>query len=41
MIKCVVNEDYFDIAKLLIRNNIPIIQEYDFEKDSTTKRIDI
>ena len=41
MIKCMVKEDYFDVAKLLIHNNIPIIQEYDFEKDKTTPNIDI
>jgi hypothetical protein len=26
MIKCKVREDYFDVTKLLIENNIPIIQ---------------
>jgi hypothetical protein len=41
MIKCMVKEDYFDVAKLLIQNNVPIIQEYDFLKDQTTKNIDI
>lgn len=29
------------MAKLLISNNIPIIQEYDFEKDEVTRNIDI
>jgi hypothetical protein len=26
LIKCRVKEDYFDVTKLLIQNNIPIIQ---------------
>jgi hypothetical protein len=33
MIKCRVKEDYFDVTKLLIESNIPIIQEYDFIDD--------
>lgn len=41
MIKCMVKEDYFDVAKLLIQSNIPIVQEYDFEQDQTTKNINI
>jgi hypothetical protein len=36
-----VKDDYFDVAKLLIQNNIPIIQEYDFEKDQITRNINI
>ena len=30
MIQCKVIGDYFDVTKLLIENNVPIIQEYDF-----------
>lgn len=41
MIKCMVKDDYFDVAKLLIQNNIPIIQEYDFEIDQITRNINI
>jgi hypothetical protein len=33
MIKCRVKDDYFDVTKLLINSNIPIIQEYDFLDD--------
>lgn len=41
MLKCRVKDDYFDITRQLIENNIPIIQEYDFESDKTTHDIKI
>lgn len=41
LLKCEVKSDYFEVTKLLIENNIPIIQEYDFLKDTQTPNIHI
>lgn len=39
--KCRLKGDYFEVTKLLIENNIPIIQEYDFQRDEKTANIAI